>query len=74
MNEMEQEAVQDSARENSIDSVSINSIQFNKNHSILAAHLKMSAGQNNILVPYIIDTGRNGNIMPLHVNKKYFLK
>ena len=35
MNEMEQEAVQDSAEENSIDSVNINSIHFNKNGSVI---------------------------------------
>ena len=47
--ELEQEAVQDSAEENA---VSINSIQFNKNCSVLTVNLKMSAGLNNIMVPY----------------------
>ena len=32
----------------------------------------MSAGQNNIRVPYKIDTSSNGNIMPIHVYKNLF--
>ena len=71
MNEMEQETVQNHARDN-IDMVIINFIQFNKNHSILTTNLEMSAGQSNIMVPYIIDTGSDGNIMPLHMYKKLF--
>ena len=63
MNEVEQRAFQDSAEENSIDSVSINSIYFNKNCSILTANLKTSAGLNNINVSYKVDTGSDGNIM-----------
>ena len=51
VNEVEQEAVQDSAEENSIDSVSINSVHFNKIQSVLTANLKMLAGPNNMMVP-----------------------
>ena len=40
MNEVEQEAAQDSAEEISIDLVNINSIHFNKNCSILTANQK----------------------------------
>ena len=72
MNEVEKETVQNDAREN-IELVSINSIQFNKNHSVLTAKFKMSAGQSNIKVPYKIDTGSNGNKMSLHVYKTLFL-
>ena len=32
----------------------------------------MSAGQNNVMVPYKVDTGSDGNIMPLHIYKKLF--
>ena len=71
MNEVEQEADQGDAGKD-IESVSMNSIQFNKNCSVLAAHLKTSAGQNNIMVPHKIDTGSDSNIMPLHVYKNYF--
>ena len=49
MNEVEQEAAQNSAEENSIDLVSINSTHFNKNGSILTAILKTSAGPNNMM-------------------------
>ena len=34
----------------------------------------MSAGQNNIIVPYKIGTGNNGNIMPAHVLRRLFPK
>ena len=30
----------------------------------------MSAGPNNIIVSYKVDTGSDGNIMPLHIYKK----
>ena len=49
MNKVEQEAVQGDAGED-IELVSMNSIQFNKNCSLLTANLKMSAGQSNIMV------------------------
>ena len=71
MNKVEQEAVQGDACEDT-ELVSINSIQFNKNHLVLTANLKMSAGQSNIIVPYKTDTGSDGNTMLLHINKKLF--
>ena len=54
--------------------VCINSIHFSKNQSVLTMNLKTSAGPNNIIVPYKVDTGSNGNIMPLHIYKKLFPK
>ena len=33
---------------------------------------KISAGINNLIVPYKVDTGSDGNIMPLHIYKKLF--
>ena len=74
MNEVEQEVTLDSAEVNSIDSVSINSIHFNKDNSVLTANSKTSAGPNNIRVPYKVDTGSDGNIMPLNIYKKLFPK
>ena len=56
MNEVEQEAAQDSAEENSIDSVNINSIHFNKNWSVVTVNVKTSAGPYNVIVPYKVDT------------------
>ena len=44
MNEMEQETLQDNTRKD-IELVSINSIQLNKNCSVLTTNLKMSAGK-----------------------------
>ena len=73
VNEVEQEAAQDSVEENNIDSVNINSIHFNKNCSVISVNLKTSAGPNNVVVPYKVDTGSNGNIMPLHIYKNCFL-
>ena len=32
----------------------------------------MSAGINNVIVPYKVDTGNDGNILPLHIYKKLF--
>ena len=52
--------------------VSINSVYFNKNHSILTANLKTSVGRNSISVLYKIDMGSNGKIMSLHIFKKLF--
>ena len=34
----------------------------------------MSAGQSNVMVPYEINTGSDGNIIPLHVYKNIFPK
>ena len=52
--------------------MSINSIYFNKNHLVITAKLKMSVGINNVIVPYKVDTGSDGNIMPLHIYKILF--
>ena len=72
MNELQQETGQDNAEDNSIDSVNINSIYFNKKHSILTANLKTSAGPNNVMVPCKVDMGSDENIMPLHIYKELF--
>ena len=69
---MEQEAVQDSAEEINIDAVRINSIHFNKNCSVLTVNLKMSPGSYNIMLQYKLNTGSNGNTMPLHTYKEMF--
>ena len=52
--------------------MNINSIHFNENSSVITAKLKTSAGINNLIVPYEVDTGRDGNIMPLHIYKNLF--
>ena len=60
---------QDSAEENSTDSVNINAIHSNKNHLVITAKLKMSAGIDNVIVQYKVDMGSEGNIMPWHIQK-----
>ena len=72
MNEMEQEAAQDSAEENTINLVNIKSVHFNKNCSVITVNVKTSTGRNNVIVPYKVDTGSYGNIMPLYIYKKLF--
>ena len=74
MNKVEQEEDQYSGEETNINSVSINSIHFNTNYSILTVILKMSAGPNNMTVPYKVDTSSDVNLMPLHIYKNCFLK
>ena len=63
VNDMEQEVSQE-YREDEIETVSINSVYMSKNWSMLTAKLDMCAGDNKITIPYKIDTGRDGNIMP----------
>ena len=55
VNEVEKEAAQDSTEDYSIDSVNINSIHFNRYHSVLTANLKMFTGPHNVIVPYTVD-------------------
>ena len=74
MNEVEQETAQDSAKEKSIDLVNMNSVHFDKNCSVIRAKLKMSAGINNVIVPYKVDTGSDGNIMSLYIYKNIFMR
>ena len=70
VNEMEQEGTQEYT-EYDLEMVSINSVCFNKSHSMLTTKLKMSI-DNNIVIPYKIDIGSDGNIMPWYVFKKLF--
>ena len=44
--------------------VSINSVCFNKSHLMLITKLKMCIDNNNMIILYKIDTGRDGNTMP----------
>ena len=73
VNKGEHETYQSSIEEGSTDSVNINSINFNKNCLVITANIKMVAYKSSILVPYKVDTGSDGNIMPLHIYKNYFL-
>ena len=56
--------------EDDLETVSINSVCFNKSCSMLTAKLKMSIDNNNMVIPYKIDTGSDGSIMPWYILKK----
>ena len=71
VNDMEQEMSQE-YREDEIEMVSINSVYMSKNWSMLTAKLETCADDNKITIPYKIDTGRDGNIMPWYIFKKLF--
>ena len=60
--------------EDHIDMVNINSITFNSKWSAITANLKMTSNQVSVIISYNIDTGSDGNIMPLHLCKKLFPK
>ena len=58
--------------EEEIKTVSINSIYLNRNQSLITAHIKNTGWQTATEIQYKIDTGSEGNIMPLHIFKKLF--
>ena len=66
INNMEQEMSQEYS-EGEIETVSINSVHMNTNQSMLTAKLEMHTGDNKLTVPYKIDTGSDGNIMPWYI-------
>ena len=51
------EQLADQEKENHIDTVNINSINFNTNHSVITAKSKTLSNKVVITVPYKIDTG-----------------
>ena len=69
VHEVEAKMVQDSLNEE-IETVSSDSIHLNKNWLVITAHLETHAGENTKEVPYKIDMGSEGNIMPLYIFKK----
>ena len=71
VHELEVEVVQE-IDEGKIETVSIDSVHLNKNQSVITAKLEIQAGRNTIEIPYKIDTGSEGNIMPLIMFKKLF--
>ena len=65
------EAVQESQDEQ-IEIVSIDSVHLNRNWSVITASLDTFAGKNKVKIPYKVNTGSEGNIMPFHIFKKSF--
>ena len=59
-------------QESGIKTVNINSVNFNSNHSAIIANLKTSSNKTAIMVPYKVDTGSDGNIIPLNIFTKLF--
>ena len=53
-----------------METVTINSIFWNNKQSSITANLKTMASNNTMTVPYKIDTGSKGNLMPLYIYKK----
>ena len=66
---MEEEVSQEYT-EDDIEILSINSVCLNKNGLMLTAKLEMCIGSNNVIIPYKIDTGSDGNILPWCIFKK----
>ena len=52
--------------------VSINSVYVNRKWSSIMAKLEMQVGKVALEIPYKIDTGSKGNIMPLYIFRKLF--
>ena len=68
INQMEQEMSLEYTEDN-LEMVSINSVCFNKNCSMLTAKLETFLYNNNMVIPYKIDTGSGRNIMPWYIFK-----
>ena len=68
VHEVEIEMVQE-PQEEEIETVSINSVYLNKNRLLITVHLEMQVGESTVEIPYKIDTGSKGNIMPLYIFK-----
>ena len=66
VHEVEIEVGPDSQGED-IEIVSINSLYLNKKQSLIMANLETQAGETVLEVPYKIDTGSEGNLMPLYM-------
>ena len=58
--------------EDEIETVSINLVHMNKYWSMLTAKLEIHTSDNKLTVPYKIDTGSDGSIMPWYIFKKLF--
>ena len=59
-----------SQEEGKIEEVSINSVCLNNKLSLITTQLETQVSKNTIKIPYKIDTGSEGNLMPLYICKK----
>ena len=65
------EQVSQECKEDNIEKVRINSVCMNKNQLMLTTKLDMCMGNNNMIIPYKIDAGSDGNIMPWYILKNF---
>ena len=63
-------AVEVSQEDDKIEKVSINSVYLNNKWSLITTNLEMQFSENTVKIPYKIDTGSEGNLMPLYIFKK----
>ena len=63
--------VEMSQEEDKIEEVSINSVYLNNKWLLITAQVEMQVSDNTLKVPYNIDTGSEGNLMPLYIFKSY---
>ena len=66
----EKEAVHE--QEPGFETVNISSVNFNSNHSTIIAKLKTSSNKAAIMVPYKVDMGSDGYVMPFNIVPKLF--
>ena len=59
-------------QEPGIEMININLISFNSNHSMIIGRLKTSSKQATMMVPYKVETGRDGNIIAFIIFRKLF--
>ena len=52
--------------------VSINSLYINRKRSLITAKFEMQVGKTVLEIPYKIDMGSEGNLMPLYIFRKLF--
>ena len=64
--EVEMEMGPDSQGED-IEVVSINSLYLNRKRSLITANLEMQVGETALEIPYKINSGSEGNLMPLYI-------
>ena len=70
VNTIEKEAVNE--KEPGIKMVNINSVNFNSNHSAIIANLKTSSNKVTLMMPYKVDVGSDGNLIPFIIFTKLF--
>ena len=60
-------AIEPESQEEDTEIVSINSVYVNRKQSRIIAKLETQVGKVALEIPYKIDTGSEGNIMPLYI-------